>query len=112
MAKAAVDYAKTNDKLVLLGGALGSQTLDADGIRALAELPSLDALRARLVGMIQTPATRIAAVIAAPAAGVARVIGAYSRKDGEPGGEPEGIPEGGPDGAPEVVPEGPAAEAA
>jgi len=112
VAKAAVDYAKTNDKLVLLGGALGSQTLDADGIRALAELPSLDALRARLVGMIQTPATRIAAVIAAPAAGVARVIGAYSRKDGEPGGEPEGIPEGGPDGAPEVVPEGPAAEAA
>ncbi len=111
VAKAAVDYAKTNDKLVLLGGALGSQTLDADGIRALAELPSLDALRARLVGMIQTPATRIAAVIAAPAAGVARVIGAYSRKDGEPGGEPEGIPEGGPDGAPEVVPEGPAAEA-
>ena len=108
VAKVAVDYAKTNDKLVLLGGALGSQTLDADGIRALAELPSLDALRARLVGMIQTPATRIAAVIAAPAAGVARVIGAYSRKDGEPTGEPEGSP----DGAPEAAPEGPAAEAA
>ena len=108
VAKVAVDYAKANDRLVLLGGALGSQTLDADGIRALAELPSLDALRARLVGMIQTPATRIAAVIAAPAAGVARVIGAYSRKDGEPGGEPEGAP----DGTPEAAPEGPAAEAA
>ena len=112
VAKAAVDYAKTNDRLVLLGGALGSQTLDADGVRALAELPSLDALRARLLGMIQTPATRIAAVVAAPAAGLARVIGAYSRKDGEPGGEPEGAPEGAPDGMPGAAPEGPAAEAA
>ena len=108
VAKVAVDYAKANDKLVLLGGALGSQTLDADGVRALAELPSLDALRARLLGMIQTPATRIAAVVAAPAAGVARVIGAYARKDGEPSGEPEGTPDGGPDGAAEE----PAAEAA
>ena len=108
VAKVAVDYAKANDKLVLLGGALGSQTLDADGVRALAELPSLDALRARLLGMIQTPATRIAAVVAAPAAGLARVIGAYASKDGEPTGEPEGTPQGGP----KAAPEGPAAEAA
>ncbi len=107
VAKAAVDFAKTNDKLVLLGGALGAQTLDADGVRALAELPSLDALRARLVGMIQTPATRIASVVAAPAAGLARVLGAYARKlaeeapaDAGPGGD--GAPgDGAPgDGAP------------
>jgi large subunit ribosomal protein L10 len=55
--------------------------LNADGIRALAELPSLDALRARLVGMLQTPATRIAGVLQAPAAQLARVFGAYATKD-------------------------------
>lgn len=81
VAKAAVDYAKTNDKFVVIGGALGTQMLDADGIKALADLPSLDALRARLVGMIQTPATRIAGVLAAPAGQLARVFGAYANKD-------------------------------
>ena len=59
VAKTAVEFARTNDKFVLIGGALGTQTLDADGVKALAELPSLDELRARLVGMISTPATRI-----------------------------------------------------
>ena len=81
VAKAAVDFAKTNEKFVVIGGALGTQMLDADGIKALADLPSLDTLRGRLVGMIQTPATRIAAVVAAPAAQLARVFGAYARKD-------------------------------
>ncbi len=81
VAKAAVEFAKTNEKFVLVGGALGSQTLDADGIRALAELPSLDELRARLVGMIATPATRIAGVLQAPAGQLARVFGAYAKKD-------------------------------
>lgn len=81
VAKTAVEFAKTNDKLVILGGALGAQTLNADGIRALAELPSLDVLRAQLLGLIAAPATRIATVIAAPASGLARVFGAYSRKD-------------------------------
>ena len=56
VAKAAVDFAKTNEKLVLVGGALGTQTLDADGVKALADLPSLDTLRAKLVGMLQTEA--------------------------------------------------------
>jgi len=79
VAKTAVDFAKTNEKLVLIGGALGTQTLDASGIKALADLPSLDALRARLVGMISTPATRIAGVLAAPAGQLARVLAAYSR---------------------------------
>lgn len=79
--KVASDFAKGNDKLVILGGAMGSTTLDADGVKALASLPSLDELRARLVGMISTPATRIAQVVNAPAGNVARVIGAYARKD-------------------------------
>ncbi len=81
VAKAAVDFSKTNEKLVILGGALGAQTLNADGIRALAELPSLDALRAQLVRLISTPATRIASVLQAPAGGLARVFGAYARRD-------------------------------
>ncbi len=80
-AKVAVEFAKTNEKFVVIGGALGTQALDASGIKALAELPSLDTLRAKLVGMIQTPATRIAGVIQAPAGNLARVFGAYARKD-------------------------------
>lgn len=80
VAKVAVEFAKANDKFVVLGGALGSQTLDAAGIKALSELPSLDELRAKLVGMLQTPATRIAGVLQAPAGQVARVVGAYSKK--------------------------------
>lgn len=79
VAKAVVEFAKTNDKLVLLGGSLGSQVLDAEGIKALAELPSLDALRAQLVGLISTPATRIASVTQAPAGQLARVFGAYAK---------------------------------
>ena len=81
VAKAAVDYAKINDKFVVLGGALGTQSLDADGIKALAELPSLDALRGKLLGLLQAPAQRIASVVAAPAAQLARVFGAYAKKD-------------------------------
>lgn len=81
VAKAAVEFARTNDKLTVLGGALGTQTLDADGVKALAELPSLETLRAQLVGLIQTPATRIAGVLQAPAGQLARVFGAYSKKD-------------------------------
>ncbi|MEW9808758.1 50S ribosomal protein L10 [Mesorhizobium marinum] len=79
--KVASDFAKGNEKLIILGGAMGSTALDADGVKALASLPSLDELRAKLVGMIATPATRIAQVVNAPAASVARVIGAYARKD-------------------------------
>jgi len=79
--KVASDFAKTNDKLVILGGAFGKTNLDAGGIEALAKLPSLDELRARIVGMINTPATRIAGVLQAPAAQLARVFGAYAKKD-------------------------------
>ena len=79
--KVVVDFAKANDKLVILGGAMGATALNADGVKALAELPSLDELRAKLVGMISTPATRIAQVVSAPAAQLARVMGAYAAKD-------------------------------
>jgi len=79
VAKAAVEFAKTNEKLVLIGGALGTQTLDVDGIKALAALPSLDTLRANLVGLLQTPATRVAGVLQAPAGQLARVFAAYAK---------------------------------
>ena len=79
--KVASDFAKTNDNLVILGGAMGTTALDAAGVKALATLPSLDELRAKLVGMIVTPATRIAQVVNAPAGQLARVFGAYARKD-------------------------------
>lgn len=79
--KVAVGFAKGNDKLVILGGAMGATALDAAGVKALADLPSLDELRARLVGMIATPATRMAQILQAPAGQVARVMGAYAAKD-------------------------------
>ena len=84
VAKAAVEFARTNDKFVVLGGALGTQMLDASGIKALSELPSLDTLRAGLVGMIQTPATRIAGILQAPGGQIARVLAAYADKQGAP----------------------------
>ena len=86
VAKTAVEFAKTNDKFVVLGGALGTQTLDAVGIKALAELPSLETLRAQLVGLIQTPATRIAGILQAPGGQVARVLSAYATEGRGPGG--------------------------
>ena len=79
--KVAVDFAKINNKLVILGGAMGETALNADGVRALASLPSLDELRAKLVGLVQAPATKIAQVVNAPAAKVARVFGAYAKSD-------------------------------
>jgi len=82
VAKVAVDFAKTNDKFVLVGGALGSQVLNADGIKALSELPSLDSLRAKILGLIQAPATKVAGVLQAPAGQLARVFSAYADSKG------------------------------
>lgn len=79
--KVATDFAKTNDKLVILGGAMGKTNLDPNGVKALASLPSLDELRGKLIGLIQAPATKIATVVSAPAAQLARVFGAYAKKD-------------------------------
>lgn len=79
-AKAAVDYANQNEKLVIVGGAMGSKMLDAEGIKALAKLPSLNELRGKLIGMLQTPATRVASVLQAPAGQLARVLKAKADK--------------------------------
>lgn len=83
VAKTAVEFARTNEKFVILGGALGPQVLNADGVKALAELPSLETLRAQLLGLIQTPATRIAGVLQAPGSQLARVFSAFAKKDEE-----------------------------
>ncbi|GEO00224.1 50S ribosomal protein L10 [Novosphingobium sediminis] len=80
-AKVVVDFAKTNDKLEIVGGAMGSVVLNADGIKALATMPSLDEMRAKLIGLIQAPATKIAQLSTAPAAKLARVFAAYAEKD-------------------------------
>jgi large subunit ribosomal protein L10 len=78
--KVAVTYAKENDKLVILGGVVGTTTLDVAGVKALAALPSLDELRGKIVGLLVAPATKIAGIVQAPAGQLARVIGAYSQK--------------------------------
>ncbi|MDE2563404.1 MAG: 50S ribosomal protein L10 [Sphingomonadales bacterium] len=80
-AKAVVDFAKTTDRIEIVGGAMGSQVLDAEGIKALASMPSLDELRARLIGLVQAPATKIAQLSTAPAAKLARVFAAYAEKE-------------------------------
>jgi large subunit ribosomal protein L10 len=80
-AKVATQYAKENDAFVIIGGLMGSQVLDAGSVEALAKLPSLDELRAKIVGMIKTPATRVAGVLQAPGGQLARVLSAYAAKD-------------------------------
>ena len=80
-AKAAVAFAKDHDKFVVLGGAMGKTALNPDGVKALATMPSLDELRAKLIGLITAPATKLAQLANAPAAKVARVISAYASKD-------------------------------
>ena len=79
--KVVTDFAKANDKLVVLGGAMGTTALDPDGVKALASLPSLDELRAKLVGLVQAPATKLAQLSTAPAGKLARVFGAYAKRD-------------------------------
>jgi len=78
--KVAIDFAKANEKFVVLGGTMGKTALDTNGVKALAALPSLDELRAKIVGLIQAPATKIAQLTNAPAAKVARVVQAYASK--------------------------------
>ncbi len=80
-AKAAVDFAKTTDRIEILGGSMGGQLLDEAGVKALASMPSLDELRAKLIGLVNAPATKIAQVVNAPAAKLARVFGAYAAKE-------------------------------
>ena len=80
-AKVAVEFAKTNDKLEIVGGMMGETLLDVNGVKALATMPSLDELRAKLIGLVQAPATKIARTIAEPGAQLARVVGAYAAKE-------------------------------
>ena len=77
-AKAVVEFAKTNDKIEIVGGSMGSLVLNVDGVKALASLPSLDQLRGTIIGLVQAPATKIAQLATAPAAKLARVFGAYA----------------------------------
>jgi large subunit ribosomal protein L10 len=78
--KVAIEFAKMNEKFVILGGSMGKTVLNVDGVKALASLPSLDELRGRIVGLIVAPATKLAQLANAPAAKVARVIQAYASK--------------------------------
>ena len=80
-AKVVVDFAKTNDKLEIVGGSMGSMLLDVDGVKSLASLPSLDELRAKIVGLVQAPATKVVQIIQAPAGQLARVFAAYADKE-------------------------------
>ena len=79
-AKVVVDFAKTNDKFEIVGGAMGATALNVDGVKALATLPSLDELRAKIVGLLVAPATKLATVTQAPAAQIARVLSAHAEK--------------------------------
>jgi len=80
-AKVATQYAKDNEKFVVIGAMMGEQILDAAGVGALAKLPSLDELRSQIIGLINSPATKVAGVLQAPAAQLARVFSAYASKD-------------------------------
>jgi large subunit ribosomal protein L10 len=80
-AKAAVAFAKTTDKFEIVGGAMGTTILDVNGVKALAELPSLDELRAKIIGLVNAPATKLAQLANAPAAKLARVFGAYAASE-------------------------------
>lgn len=82
-AKTSIAYAKENDKLVILGGAMGKTLLDANGVKALAELPSLDELRAKLLGVIQAPAAKLLRTLNEPGSALARLIKAKIDKEGE-----------------------------
>ncbi|HVZ29978.1 MAG TPA: 50S ribosomal protein L10 [Asticcacaulis sp.] len=79
-AKISVQYAKENDKLKIIGGIMDTDVLNENGVKSLATLPSIDQLRAKIIGLLQAPATKIAGVLQAPAGQLARVVGAYAAK--------------------------------
>lgn len=79
-AKIAHKFAKGNDKLIIIGGALGEMVLDVAGVEAIAKLPSLDEIRSKLVGLLQAPAQKIASITAAPARELVGVTKAYGEK--------------------------------
>ena len=79
-AKAVQNFAKNHEKLVIIGGTMGTKFLDKGGVEALAKMPSLDELRGKLVGLLQAPAQNVLGVVSAPAGQLARVVGAYAAK--------------------------------
>ena len=87
-AKAAVEYANRNNKLTIVGGGLSGQTLDQAGVRALATLPSLDELRGKIIGLINAPATKLAALLQTPGGQLARLLAAHAGQDGAAGNAP------------------------
>lgn len=80
-AKGVVEFAKTNDNLKIIGGIVNDKVLDVSAIQQLAKLPSLDALRGKIVGILQAPAANLARVVQAPAGALARVVKAYADKN-------------------------------
>jgi large subunit ribosomal protein L10 len=82
-ARVSVKYSRENDKLVILGGTMGKMVMDANAVKALADLPSLDELRATLIGLVQAPATKIARILKEPGAMLARVVQAQGAKSAD-----------------------------
>ena len=80
-AKAVVEFAKTTDKIEIVGGSMGAQKLDEAGVKALASMPSLDELRGTIVGLVNAPATKVVRTIKEPTSMLARVFGAYGAKE-------------------------------
>jgi large subunit ribosomal protein L10 len=78
-AKVVVEFANRNDKLTIIGGGLAGREMDAAAVRDLAGLPSLDELRAKLIGLVQAPGTRLAVVLQATAGQIARVLAAHAQ---------------------------------
>jgi len=79
--KAAVKFAKDNEKFIVLGGSMSGTMLNTNDVKSLASLPSLDELRGKIIGLITSPAAAIAQIVNAPGSQVARVINAYSDKN-------------------------------
>jgi len=80
VAKVTQSFAKENEKLVILGGAMGEKKLSTAEVDQLSKLPSLDELRAKIVGLLVAPATKVARVLQAPAQQMVGVTKAYGEK--------------------------------
>lgn len=80
VAKGLTKFAKENEKLILIGGVVDNQVVNKKGIITLSDMPSKDELRAKIIGLLNAPATKLVRVIKAPVEQIARVIGAYSNK--------------------------------
>ena len=78
--KIVAEFAKKNEKLRIVGGGLAGTLLDAASVRALAELPSLDELRSKLIGLLNAPASRLVGLLQAPGGQVARVLAARAEQ--------------------------------